>query len=209
MHQSAQQRRQRKWLAVWHISTNTWPAGWPQRAHKRLNTPLTPSKPRQEPTPKIEYSNVNHLTSPDELRPLAPEAEASGADKVGIFGRRGGAGGEGRRVDETPPEKELHQRHPLRPRVRYMYGSRPASGDSMTPWPLCYLTSLPRQRLLWRSAGDGLIEVIKLGAEEGEHRVRLRRRAVVGQPPERWRRGRGGDASVHHLQPMECGTVQR
>lgn len=104
---------------------------WPQapRQPQSLNTPINV----KSHSPGSPTNKSTQITSPDELRPLTPEAEAGGADKVGILGRGYGIGGEGRRVDEAPPEKELHQRHPLRPRVRYIYGCRTASCDSMTP----------------------------------------------------------------------------
>jgi hypothetical protein len=43
----------------------------------------------------------------------------------------------------------------------------------------------------------GEVEVVDFGAEEDEPWIRPGRRAVVREPPERGRCGRGGKAAVH------------
>jgi len=55
----------------------------------------------------------------------------------------------------------------------------------------------------------GKVEVVDLGAEEGEPWVRPGRRAVVREPPERWRCGRGGKAAVHPAGGVEMSKPRR
>lgn len=57
--------------------------------------------------------------------------------------------------------------------------------------------------------GGGEGEVVELGADEGKLWVRPRWRAVVREPPERRRGGRGGKAAVHRLQLLSAEVQNR
>ena len=87
------------------------------------------TNPGQETKPKTTTPTT--ATSPDELRSLAPESEAGGADSVGMLRRQRG-GGEGGGVNMAPTEEEFHQRNPLRPRMRYIHSCRSVSSKSKT-----------------------------------------------------------------------------
>lgn len=111
----------------------------------------------------------------------------------------------------APPEKELHQRDPLRPRMRNIHGGRCATGASKTAsWRCCHPALVVAwRRLWWWFTGGGEGEVVDLGAEEGELWVGPRRRAVVREPPKRRRGGRGGEAAVHRLHLLSSRLAVR
>lgn len=118
-----ERKRQREWLAHFNKHLTCSQNHSPSR-DSDLNAHTNPG---QEPNSKT--TSPSTATSPDELRPLAPELEAGGADSVGVL-RRQRAGGEGGGVNMAPTEEELHQRNPFRPRMRYIHSCRSVSSKS-------------------------------------------------------------------------------
>ena len=119
-----EEKRHREWLA--HFNKHLAAKIIAPAENNGLNAHTNPG---QEPNPKT--TSPSTATSPDELRPLAPELEAGGADSVGVLRRQRG-GGEGRGVNVAPTEEVLHQSNPLRPRMRYIHSCRSVSSKSKT-----------------------------------------------------------------------------